>query len=81
MQMRYKRDLSLLHLNAFNQYGDIAELEVFAQENKQWITLHMEENSYFDQINILMFLHRQKEAMALKAQSNRLMPWDDRFNP
>lgn len=81
MQMRYQRDISLLHLNAFNQQGDIAALAIYAQENRQWIALHMEENAYFDQINILTFLHRAEEAAALQARAHRLMPWDERFNP
>lgn len=79
MQMRYQRDLSLLHLNNFNQRGDIIELEMYARENKEWIILHMEENAYNDQINILYFLNQRKEAEGLKKRANLLMPWDARF--
>jgi len=81
MQMRYQRDITLLHLANFNEQGDVAELEKYAQRNAQWIKLHMEENAYNDQINILYFLKRRTEAETLKADAHRLMPWDDRFNP
>jgi len=81
MQMRYQRDITLLHLANFNEYGDVAELENYAQSNAQWIKLHMEEDAYNDQINIYYFLKRRAEAAQLKAKAHRLMPWDDRFNP
>lgn len=81
MQMRYQRDITQLHLGNFNEYGDVAELEKYAQSNAQWIRLHMEEDAYNDQINILYFLKRREEAVQLKANAHRLMPWDDRFNP
>lgn len=81
MKPRYQRDLSLLHLNNFNQYGDIAELETFAGENGEWITLHMKEDAWSDQIAILLFLHQRKEAERVKARAHRLMPWDERFKP
>lgn len=55
MQMRYQRDITLLHLANFNESGDVAELERFAFNNAQWITLHMEEDAYSDQINVLYF--------------------------
>lgn len=79
MQMRYQRDLSQLHLLHFNQTGEIDELDKYATENGEWITLHMAEDAWNDQINILFFLHRQSEAQELKRQAYRLMPWDDRF--
>lgn len=81
MQMRYQRDITLLHLANFNEDGDVAELDKFAVNNAQWITLHMEEDAYNDQINILFFLKRRAEAVQLKSDAHRLMPWDDRFNP
>ena len=79
MQMRYQRDLSQLHLWHFNQTGDIDELERYAKENGEWIKLHMEEDAWNDQVNILLFLHRQGDAEKLKQRAHRLMPWDDRF--
>ncbi|MCU6306625.1 PglL family O-oligosaccharyltransferase [Enterobacter quasiroggenkampii] len=81
MQMRYQRDITLLHLANFNEQGDAAELEKYTQRNAQWIKLHMEEDAYNDQINILYFLKQRSEAMQLKAEAHRLMPWDERFNP
>ncbi|EBJ8047994.1 hypothetical protein D0P01_23560 [Salmonella enterica] len=81
MQMRYQRDITLLHLANFNASGDVAELEEYARSNAQWITLHMEEDAYNDQINILYFLQRRAEAEKLKLEAHRLMPWDVRFNP
>ncbi|MHA2898145.1 O-antigen ligase family protein [Enterobacter sp. H2G27] len=81
MQMRYQRDITLLHLADFNEHGDLVELEKYAQSNGQWITLHMEEDAYNDQINILYFLQRRADAENLKSEAHRLMPWDDRFNP
>ncbi|MEQ0826540.1 PglL family O-oligosaccharyltransferase [Enterobacter dykesii] len=81
MQMRYQRDITLLHLANFNERANVAELERFAFNNAQWITLHMEEDAYSDQINVLYFLQRRAEAQKLKAEAHRLMPWDDRFNP
>lgn len=79
MQMRYQRDLSQLHLWHFNQTGDIDELERYAKENGEWIKLHMDEDAWNDQVNILLFLHRQGDAEKLKQRAHRLMPWDDRF--
>jgi O-antigen polymerase len=79
MQMRYQRDLSQLHLWHFNQTGDIDELERYAKENGEWIKLHMEGDAWNDQVNILLFLHRQGDAEKLKQRAHRLMPWDDRF--
>jgi len=81
MQMRYQRDITLLHLANFNEQGDVSELEKYAQRNAQWMKLHMEEDAYNDQINILYFLNRRTEAETLKADAHRLMPWDDRFKP
>ncbi len=81
MQMRYQRDITLLHLANFNEHGDLAELEMFMRSNAQWIKLHMEEDAYNDQINILYFLNRHAEAEKLKTEAHRLMPWDDRFKP
>ncbi|BBZ86445.1 membrane protein [Enterobacter asburiae] len=79
MQMRYQRDLSQLHLWHFNQTGDIDELERYAKENGEWIKLHMEEDAWNDQVNILLFSHRQGDAEKLKQRAHRLMPWDVRF--
>ncbi|HHA2008516.1 TPA: Wzy polymerase domain-containing protein [Enterobacter mori] len=79
MQMRYQRDITLLHLANFNVHGDVDELEIYARSNDRWIRLHMEENAYNDQINILYFMKRQAEAEKLKAEAHRLMPWDERF--
>ncbi|ELV2798020.1 O-antigen ligase C-terminal domain-containing protein [Enterobacter ludwigii] len=79
MQMRYKRDVSLLHLSRFNHSGNMEELEAFAKENGKWIEQHMEEDAYNDQINVLLFLNRRSEARELKQRAHRLMPWDDRF--
>ena len=81
MQIRWQRDLSRLHLMHFNQSGNINELDLFAQENAEWITMHMEEDAWSDQINILMFLQKREEALALRLRAHRLMPWDERFNP
>ncbi|HCD1256469.1 TPA: O-antigen ligase C-terminal domain-containing protein [Citrobacter amalonaticus] len=81
MQMRWQRDLSRLHLMRFNQSGDINELQFFARENAEWIKMHMEEDAWSDQINILMFLQKREEAQALRLQAHRIMPWDTRFNP
>ncbi|BFU33068.1 O-antigen ligase family protein [Enterobacter asburiae] len=81
MQMRYQRDLSQLHLWHFNQTGDIDELERYAKENGEWIKLHMEEDAWNDQVNILLFSHRQGDAEKLKQRAHRLMPWDVRFKP
>ena len=79
MQMRYQRDITLLHLVNFNEHGDLGELEMFMRSNAQWIKLHMEEDAYNDQINILYFLNRNTEADKLKIEAHRLMPLDDRF--
>ncbi|HDR2620848.1 TPA: O-antigen ligase family protein [Enterobacter chuandaensis] len=81
MQMRYQRDISLLQMANFNGSADVSELKKYAQSNAQWITLHMEEDAYNDQINILYFLKRRAEADKLKSEAHQLMPWDDRFNP
>ncbi len=81
MQIRWQRDLSRLHLMHFNQSGNINELDLFAQENAEWIIMHMEEDAWSDQINILMFLQKREEALALRLRAHRLMPWDERFNP
>jgi len=81
MQMRYQRDLSQLHLLHFNRSGDIDELKKYAGENREWITLHMAEDAWNDQVNIMSFLQHQSEAEKLKRQAHRLMPWDDRFKP
>ncbi|WP_320727293.1 PglL family O-oligosaccharyltransferase [Enterobacter sp. 118C5] len=80
MQMRYQRDLSLLHLAAFNKSRDIRELEAYARENAGWIALHMDENAWNDQVALLIYLHRPREAALIKARARRLMPWDARFN-
>ncbi|HDS6850952.1 TPA: O-antigen ligase C-terminal domain-containing protein [Enterobacter cancerogenus] len=79
MQMRFQRDVSLLHLARFNQNGDLEELEAFVHENGHWIRLHIEEDAYNDQINALLFLGRRSEARVLKQQAHQLMPWDRRF--
>ncbi|MEB7625531.1 Wzy polymerase domain-containing protein [Enterobacter vonholyi] len=81
MQMRYQRDIALLQLINFNESGDITELERYASSNAQWIKMHMDEDAYNDQINILNFLNRPVEAEKLKSDAHRLMPWDDRFKP
>ena len=51
------------------------------RSNAQWIKLHMEEDAYNVQINILYFLKRHTEAENLKMEAHRLMPWNDRFKP
>lgn len=79
MQQRWQRALSQLHLLHYNQSGDLAELKRYVGENAQWITLHMEEDAYNDQIAILAFLRRDQEAQTLKEYAQRLMPWDKRF--
>ncbi len=81
MQMRYQRDLSLLHLVHFNQHGDVEELETYARENGEWIKIHMVEDAWNDQINILRYFRKYTESEELKQQAHRLMPWDVRFNP
>lgn len=81
MQMRYRRDITLLHLINFNESGDVTELEKYASSNAQWIKLHMEEDAYNDQIRILHLLQRPAEAKILKLEAHRLMPWDNRFEP
>ncbi|MEB5959754.1 hypothetical protein MXL39_05820 [Enterobacter sichuanensis] len=50
--MRYQRDSTLLYLVNFNENGDVAEPEIYAHNNAEWIKLHMEEDAYFAQINI-----------------------------
>lgn len=81
MQMRYQRDITLLHLANFNERGDAEELAFYARSNAEWIRLHMNEDAYNDQIAILTFLKRYAEAEKLKQEAHRLMPWDVRFNP
>ncbi|MEB5978548.1 PglL family O-oligosaccharyltransferase [Enterobacter vonholyi] len=80
MQMRYQRDITLLHLENFNENGSLNELELYAHSNAEWIKLHMEESAYFDQINILYFLKRNEDAEKLRIIAHRLFPWDVRFN-
>lgn len=80
MQMRYQRDITLLHLENFNEHGDVTELERYARSNAQWITLHMDADAYYDQINLLHFLQKSEEAEKLKTKAHHLMPWDARFN-
>lgn len=76
---RLERDLSQLRLLKFRDNGGRVELERYLQENGVWMRHFMDEDTWFNQTEILRYLGSRTEAAQIEARASELFPWDERF--
>lgn len=77
--LRYQHDRNALHLIDYYERHNPEELEDYLSGNRQSLKIHAEPNDYYDQIRVLHFLGKEKEAEYDQKKASNLFPWDSRF--
>lgn len=72
---RYQQDMAMLRLIRFRTTPNRASLYAFVQENERWLSVHVDETAYSNQIAVLKYLHEKQKAKAWETVAHKTLPW------
>lgn len=79
LRSRYEADRLSLELEAYNRSGDLRLLRDYVQDNARWLRTHTDPDNYAVQVDVLCYLHREREARRYRYEGLLLFPYDARF--